>query len=247
MLTNKHIPNIITSLNLLAGCTGLAMLLQGQIYLAAIFIFVAAVFDFLDGTTARLLDARSELGKQLDSLADAVSFGVLPGMIMFRLLDHAVDFQYPTSTWMTYLPYLALLIPVASAIRLGRFNLDTRQSVHFIGLPTPANAIFLAAFPLVLTSHGFAGQVTMMRVMNVLFDPFLLSAICLLSTIMLNAEVPLFSLKFKGFSWKENYYKYILLIISIILFIFFQFGGLLLIIPVYIMLSVIYKRAFWNV
>ncbi|MHC1708277.1 MAG: CDP-diacylglycerol--serine O-phosphatidyltransferase [Bacteroidales bacterium] len=246
MLSYKHIPNIITSLNLLAGCTGIAMLMQGQIYYATVFIFIAVIFDFLDGTAARLLNSKSELGKQLDSLADVVSFGVLPGLIMYRLLDHAVDFQYPEVSWMLILPYLALLIPVASAIRLGRFNLDTRQSENFIGLPTPANALFLAGLPLLLTSHGLIGKIIMLKLMNFLFDPFLLAAICLLSAIMLNAEVPLFSLKFKNFSWKENNYKYILLVICIILLFFLQFTAFLAIIPVYIILSMVFRKRFWQ-
>lgn len=246
MFSSKHIPNFITSLNLLSGCTGIAMLIQGQIFYATLFIFIAVVFDFLDGTAARLLDAGSELGKQLDSLADAVSFGVLPGMILFRLLQHSVEFRYPDIAWIVILPYLALLIPVASAIRLGRFNLDTRQTVNFIGLPTPANALFLAGFPMMLTSHAPVGQLVMLKIMSFLFDPFILSAVCLLSALMLNADIPLFSLKFKNFRWKDNHYKYILLIICIILLSFFQFAALLAIIPVYILLSLFFRKKFWE-
>jgi CDP-diacylglycerol--serine O-phosphatidyltransferase len=246
MTSYKLIPNTLTSCNLFAGCAGLAFLQQGQLYLATMFVFIAALFDFLDGTAARLLNARSELGKQLDSLADVVSFGVLPGLIMFRLLEHAVEFQYPETFWMRFLPYLALLIPVASAIRLGRFNIDIRQTEHFIGLPTPANALFIAGFPLALSSEGFLLKITIINIINIIYDPFFLSVICLLSTIMLNAEVPLFSMKFKNLRWKENDYKYLLLMISIILFVIFNYTALLMIVPLYVIFSLLYRRKFWT-
>jgi CDP-diacylglycerol---serine O-phosphatidyltransferase len=246
MLNKKNIPNLITSLNLFSGCAGLVMVMQGNLYMAAMFIYIAAVFDFLDGTAARMLDARSELGKQLDSLADVVSFGVLPGLIMFRLIDYAVDFQYPDSPYLPTLAYVALLVPVTSAIRLGRFNLDVRQSENFIGLPTPANALFLSGFPVILTSHGFALHLVDMKLMSFLWDPFFMAVICLLCSILLNTEIPLFSLKFKSFSWKANSYKYIFLGISVLLLAFFQFAALLFIIPVYIVLSVIFRKSFWK-
>lgn len=246
MFSRSNIPNYLTSLNLFAGCTGLVMLLQEQLFMAAVFIYIAAVFDFFDGMVARLLDARSELGKQLDSLADVVSFGVLPGLIMFQLISYAVEFQYAGSTFLPYLAYVALLIPVASAIRLGRFNLDVKQSENFIGMPTPANALFLSGFPAILTSHDFTQTLVKMKLMSFLWDPFLLAVICLLCAILLNAEIPLFSLKFKNFFWKENHYKYIFLAASLFLLLVFQLAGLLFIIPLYLILSLIFRKSFWH-
>ena len=137
----KHIPNTITMLNLVSGCIGISIALTGRLYEASYFIGIAALFDFLDGFTARLLNVRSEIGKQLDSLADVVSFGLLPGMIIFMMMMNSANL--PDSGFLNQnpLPFLAFLIPVFSALRLAKFNLDTRQSNSFLGLPTPATAI----------------------------------------------------------------------------------------------------------
>ena len=143
-----YIPNTVTLLNLVSGVLSITAMMSGKVVWAAAFIFIAAVFDFLDGTLARLLDARSELGKQLDSLADMVSFGLAPGIIIFNMLSANCAVSCNALDRMHITPYFALLIPVCSAIRLGKFNIDLRQEVNFIGLPTPANAIFFASIPL---------------------------------------------------------------------------------------------------
>ena len=150
MNLRRSIPNFLTLCNLASGVVSITMVIQGDLTWAAVFIFIAAVFDFLDGTAARLLDARSELGKQLDSLADVVSFGVAPAVIIFTLLSAGCEGSCNILERLRITPYFAMLIPVMSAIRLGRFNLDLRQEEHFIGLPTPANALFFASIPLIL-------------------------------------------------------------------------------------------------
>jgi len=146
----KHIPNILTILNLICGLISITQVLQYHLIWAALFIFIAAVFDYLDGTAARLLKAWSELGKQLDSLADLVSFGVAPGLIIFQLLSNRCSNGCNILERWNVIPFLALLIPVCSALRLAKFNIDLRQEVNFIGLPTPANAIFFASIPMIL-------------------------------------------------------------------------------------------------
>ena len=160
MKLKYYIPNAITLMNLTSGFIAVIMVFEGQLVKASLFIFLAAIFDFLDGTAARVLDARSELGKQLDSLADIVSFGVAPGIIMFQLLSVGCEGSCNILERMHITPYFSLLIPVCSAIRLGKFNLDLRQEENFIGLPTPANAIFFASIPLVVLlgdATGLAG------------------------------------------------------------------------------------------
>ncbi|MCX6271371.1 MAG: CDP-alcohol phosphatidyltransferase family protein [Bacteroidetes bacterium] len=241
---SKQIPNLITCCNLLAGCTGLIFLLNDQLVAAAYMILLAAVFDFLDGTAARLLEAWSPLGKELDSLADVVSFGVLPGLIMYRIISQTAEFQEYSVQLATYLPFVALVLPVAAAIRLGRFNLDTRQSEHFLGLAVPASALFFAAFPIILSNHNLVGNVLVINTLKVIFDPILLTCFCLLFAILMLSEIPLFNIKFKNLGWKDNSYKYIFLFISLICIIFLNFAALIAIIPLYILMSVFFRGQF---
>jgi len=216
MKIKNHIPNFITSLNLFSGCIAVLLAFQGNYQGAMTAIFLSAVFDFFDGFAARLLKAYSPMGKELDSLADVVSFGVAPGAIVFSLL-----LETGINEW---LPYLAFLIPVFSALRLAKFNIDERQSSSFIGLPTPANAIFWA---------GMAVSFSGMLVNNV----WILVILTLLFSYLLVAEIPMFSLKFKNIAWSSNQTQYLFLIGCVGILVAFGLNAFAIIIAWYIALS----------
>ncbi len=239
-MIRRNIPNFITCLNLIAGSLAVIFALNSQLDYAVILIFTAALLDFLDGLAARLLHAYSPIGKDLDSLADMISFGLAPGMIMFILLkfsfmgndifsDGIPDFHLNQELTMA----LSLLIPVFSAIRLAVFNNDTRQSTSFIGLPTPANSIFIASLAMIRI-HGS----------HPAFDSFLLSTtslivITLLLSWLLVSRIPMFSLKFRNFSLKDNGIRFLFLLLSAVLIGFFLFYGLAAVILTYILLSLL--------
>jgi CDP-diacylglycerol---serine O-phosphatidyltransferase len=229
----KHIPNFITSLNILSGCVGIGFLFSGEILIAAYFIGIAAIFDFLDGFAAKLLKVKSEFGKELDSLADVVSFGVLPGLIMFSLLKMCFE---DTGGWQHYLPFFAFLIPVFSALRLAKFNLDIRQTVNFIGLPTPANALFIASIPFIISSDsGEEGSF----ISNLFGNPGFLFILVFIMSFLLVSNLPLFSMKFKNFKWEGNSFRYIFLAMTLILIALFHFAAVPFLLILYIILSVI--------
>ncbi|MCX6286881.1 MAG: CDP-diacylglycerol--serine O-phosphatidyltransferase [Bacteroidetes bacterium] len=238
-----YIPNSVTLLNLVSGVLSVTSMMSGQIVWAAAFIFIAAVFDFLDGTLARLLDARSELGKQLDSLADVVSFGVAPGIIVFNILSANCAGSCNALDKMHITPYFALLIPVCSAIRLGKFNIDLRQEENFIGLPTPANAIFFASIPLVIFLQPHLYSVIKL---DFLADFFSNSRVIVILTVffsyLLVSDFKIFSIKFKTTGWAENKKSYILLILSLLLLMLFSLNALPVIILLYLLLSLGYQR-----
>lgn len=246
------IPNIMTLGNLLCGCLGIVFVFEGNLLWASYLIFIAGILDFLDGFVARLLKQHSEIGKQLDSLADMVTFGVLPSFILFMLQTKKTVLY--TSFWMNNTPkqlqeengmyafigsstpytiysFLAFSLTLFSALRLAKFNIDTRQSDSFIGVPTPANAFVVAAFPLILE---FNPEYKFL----ILNSAFLISYTLIMSYLLIS-EIPLFALKFKNFSWASNQIKYIFLILSIILLVALQFVAIPLIIFLYIILSVI--------
>lgn len=214
-MIKKHIPNFITCLNLFSGCIAITFAFKGQLEMAGYFIFAAAFFDFLDGLAARTLQAFSPLGADLDSLADVVSFGVAPAAIMYQLLTQA--------TADTYIPYLAFILPVFGALRLARFNTDPGQSENFLGLPIPSAGIFVAAIPMAYEWPNVY---------------ILLGVIAALSAIMVST-ITLFSLKFKNRSWKDNQFKYYLLIASLLLLPFFKFAAIPTIIGLYVGLSIL--------
>jgi CDP-diacylglycerol--serine O-phosphatidyltransferase len=216
----KHIPNFITCLNLFAGCLACVAAFNDNYLAAAIFIYMAAVFDFLDGMAARVLKAYSEIGKQLDSLADMVSFGLAPGVIMYSLLK-SYEPLFPEN-----ISLLAFLIPIFAALRLAKFNVDTRQSESFLGLAVPANAIFFASF--VMNFQAFASVWVLL----------LLLSLILVFCFLMVSEIPMFSLKFKNFNWQENRLRFIFLLLSAILLAVFQLQAVHLIIVLYIILSV---------
>lgn len=223
MKIKSHIPNTITLLNLLSGVIGIIWVLNGNILSGAYFIILAAVFDFFDGFAARLLHVQGELGKQLDSLADLVSFGVLPGMILFQMTK--------TETTIEWLPYLTLIVPLLSAMRLAKFNLDTRQSDKFIGLPTPANALFISTLPYFAIEWQYLG--------NWMTSPFFMVGIAWIFAILLLVELPLIALKFKSYSFVANKFRYALVAISLILVLFFGLAGIPIVILAYLGLSVV--------
>ena len=218
------IPNTLTSSNLFCGCIGIVFAFNNQLEYAATMIWIAGVFDFLDGFSARILKVSSEIGKQLDSLADMVTFGVLPGILLYQMILNTNSF--------IYLPYIAFIIVIFSAIRLAIFNIDARQSDTFIGLPTPANAFCISAFPFVLndfntiTNHQIA---------------IVLSVYTLLFSWLLVADIKMLALKFKSFTWFGNEVGWIFIILSILLLAVFQITALPIVIGLYILISVIYN------
>jgi CDP-diacylglycerol--serine O-phosphatidyltransferase len=240
----KYVPNVLTTLNLICGLISLTLVLQyHHLAGAGIFIFIAALFDYLDGTAARVLKAYSELGKQLDSLADLVSFGVAPGLIVFQLLSlHCTNGCNILEQW-NIIPYLALLIPVCSALRLAKFNIDLRQEINFIGLPTPANAIFFASIPMILQIQYRIHTFIKLDFMVALFsDPRVLAALAVFFSYLLISDFRMFSMKFKSMSWKENQQRYVFLIISLILLLIFSISAVPMVIVAYLLLSVAYQK-----
>ncbi len=252
-----NLANLISGLNLLCGFCSIVAALLGRIDLAVFLIFLGATFDFLDGFVARKLNIHSEMGKQLDSLADIVTFGVAPGVFMMVVLMIDVNaylnnpyyevIRYDfvnememifdgSSTY--YLPFIALLIPFFSLFRLAKFNIDKRQSDKFIGLPTPANTLFFSGFPLAITHPEFVPD--FLRDYTLLFcNPYLLSGLIVVFSMLLVAELPLFALKFKHFSWNGNEIRYVFLLISLIIIVAFRTWSVSIIVFLYLILSLI--------
>ena len=237
----KQIPNFITCLNLICGCLALVSVFHKALDMAAYLLAAAAIFDFLDGAVARLLHVKSELGKQLDSLADMVTFGVVPGFIMYQLITTSVFETYGmlnNSDIKWNIAYLGLMIPVFSALRLAKFNIDTRQSESFIGVPVPANTILIASLPLILIYQPDSFIAAPLHRLPVLI------CITIVSSFLMVSEIPLFSLKFKNFSWKENKIRFIFLLLSLVFLVLFQYTGLPFIILLYVLLSVLNNFVF---
>jgi len=223
----KHLPNAITCANLFSGCVGIVFAFQQNLIVAAYALFLAAIFDFFDGFASRVLQSFSGIGKDLDSLADMVSFGVLPSVILYELFLRAPQVEHIGS----YLNFIAFLIPVFSALRLAKFNTDTRQAEIFIGLPTPANAILIASFPLLIVQYP--------NLSVYILNPYVLSVFVLVMCALLVAEIPLMSLKFKNRDFNKNIYRYLLLLFSAILILFFKFAAVPVVIFIYLLLSII--------
>lgn len=223
MLRMKHVPNIITCLNLFSGCLSCVMSLEYHNYFGAfLFVVLAAVFDFLDGFSARLLKAFSPIGGELDSLADVVSFGLAPGFVVFSFLNTV---SAGTFFEASFLPYAAFLIPVFSALRLAKFNIDARQKDSFLGLPVPANALFWVSLIPATVPFTKGYETSACFIISVLIPVF-----CLLMI----SELPLFPLKFKSYSWEKNRWAYLIIGIGVILTILFQLFGISLTIICYI-------------
>ncbi len=223
----KHIPNTITCLNLISGCIATYFAFKGYYQQALLFIVVGAVFDFFDGMSARLLGVSSPIGKELDSLADDITFGFAPSAMVFSFLGSFHLHQ-------TWVPFLAFVIAAFSALRLAKFNLDERQTLGFIGLPTPANALFWGGLIVSLNWKTW-------------FEPYMLPeywlyitlALIPLSSYLLVSEVPMFALKFKHWGWKGNEVKYIFVVTAALLIAMLGFIGISATIAWYVLLSVV--------
>ncbi|TGE07531.1 CDP-diacylglycerol--serine O-phosphatidyltransferase [Hymenobacter fodinae] len=226
----KHLPNAITCLNLFSGCLALTQIFSsdGNLVYASYFVVLAAVFDFFDGLLARALHVSSPIGKDLDSLADVVSFGVVPGAMLYKLLQGGLD----QTDVPAYLAYAGFIVTIFSALRLAKFNNDTRQSDSFIGLPTPACTLVVASLPLILHHDSFG-------LTSTILNPWLLLALAVVLSGLLVAELPLFALKFKNLRWQDNSVRFIFLLLSLCLLIGLGVAAIPLIILLYVLLSLV--------
>ena len=227
----RHIPNMVTCCNLFSGCIAAVMAFQANYEAAILFIILGAIFDFFDGMLARLLNVSGPLGKELDSLADDITFGFAPSAIVFSLFKEVQSPEFMSGI-ADYFPYTAFIIAAFSALRLGKFNIDPRQSSSFIGLPTPANALFWGS--LVVGAHSF--------LVSDSFNAIYLFALVILMSYLLVAELPMFSLKFKNLSWRDNKVSYIFLLICIPLLVVFRISGFAAIILWYILWSLLTRK-----
>ena len=245
----RSIPNIITLLNLLCGSVAAILVMTNHFVAAALFVFLGIFFDFFDGLAARKLQVQSELGLQLDSLADMVTSGLVPGLMMYKLISLSTSTKIYSSSdrwtdsvsWIDFqiqpLALFGLLITLASAYRLAKFNIDTEQQTYFKGLPTPANALLILSFPLILEFQN--NDIINSTITNVWF----LLTVTGLSCYFLNAPFKLFALKFKTWNFADNAMRYVFLILSVILLIVLQFAAIPLIIVGYILLSLLSQKS----
>ena len=233
-MIKRNIPNSLTCCNLICGCIATGCAFYGQYHYAVLMIIIGAVFDFFDGMVARALKVSSDIGKELDSLADVVTFGVAPSTIIFYLFHevHCPEMLLPIKS---VLPYTAFLMAAFSALRLAKFNLDERQHQQFIGLPTPANALFWGS--LVLGEHAF--------LVSLKFNAVFLFLFMLLFCMLLVSEIPMLALKFKNFSWADNKEKYVFLIGCVPL-LFLGYSALAAIIVWYVAVSIAFPRIVKN-
>jgi CDP-diacylglycerol---serine O-phosphatidyltransferase len=236
----KAIPSIFTSLGLICGCISIVMSVsQGNLTVAGYFIIAAAIFDFIDGFTARITNGISAFGKQLDSLADVVSFGAAPAMIMYRLMILSYVSNFPDfdvikpSFGVSFILFSSSLIAVFSALRLAKFNLDPEQTYHFKGLPTPANALFIAALGfLAERGNGFPQA-------EFIYNRVFLLAVTFLSCYFLVSNIRMFSLKFSSYGIQKNLIRYLYLLLAVLTIVFFGLGGLAAAIVLYIIMSLL--------
>ena len=249
MSLKRHIPNTVTLLNLMCGCIAVIYAVYGNLIAATVFVFLGIFFDFFDGLLARKLNVQSPLGIQLDSLADVVTSGVVPGVIMFKLISLATEAPHLgeyTDTWttamhwkgfnMSVLPLIGLLIALASAYRLAKFNIDEDQQSYFKGLPVPANTLIIVSLPLILEYQNS-------DIMNaIIINKWFLIAVTLVSCYLLNANIKLLALKFKTWNFQDNAARYLLIVLAAVLLIVFQFAAIPLIILAYIIISVLNKK-----
>lgn len=235
----RYIPNAFTMANILSGCIAVLFAVNDRLDIAALFVAIGIFFDFFDGFFARKFNVASEVGLQLDSLADMITSGLVPGIVMYQLITHALGTPWGKD-YFSYMPTLAWLgfaITLASAYRLARFNVDSEQKDRFLGLPTPANALLILSFPLILMYEEY----TIAKA--ILTNPYLLVLITILSCVLLNARLPLFALKFNNFGWAQNMQRYIFLVASLVLLIALRYLAIPIIILLYIVLSLLWKPA----
>lgn len=223
-MIKRHIPNALTCANLLSGCIGIVYAFKGQLDVAAYAVLISGIFDFFDGFSARLLDVKSNIGKELDSLADMVSFGFLPGVVMFNLIEQS-NYNFDG------LPYVAFLITIFSALRLAKFNIDTRQTEDFIGLNTPMNTLFIVSLPFIQRDYP-----------DLIGSTILLVCLTILMSWLLISEIRIFSLKFGTMNWADNKTKFVFLILSAVLIAFLKFAAIPFVLVLYILTSLIHFR-----
>lgn len=240
-----HIPNLLTLLNLFCGAVAVLFAVQNLFVAAAFFVFLGILFDFFDGFVARKLEVQSDLGLQLDSLADMVTSGLVPGIVMFKLLSNALNTVQVESSdsWNSglelhglehsFLPLIGLCITLASAYRLAKFNLDEDQQSYFKGLPTPANTLLIISFPLIMEFQNSS------FIASLIINPWFLIALTVLSCYLLNSNVKLFALKFKVWRFKPNAIRYSFVLLSFVLLLVFHFVAIPMIILLYIGLSLV--------
>ena len=221
---SKHIPNLLTISNLICGCIALYFTFKGELVFTAYLIGLAAIFDFMDGAAARLLNVSNPIGKELDSLSDMVSFGLVPGSVVFHLLEESPLSQYS---------FMALIIPIFSAYRLAKFNVDENQNENFIGLPTPANCLVFISIPLITT---FNSESTIAYLFEI---PEILLIITIIMSLALVSRINMFSLKFKNLKFQDNKFRFFIITMSIILLTWLEFSAIPLIILLYIMMSIV--------
>lgn len=221
----RHLPNFLTCCNLLCGCFGIVFVLEGREIPAAYFVWLAGIFDFFDGFAARMLKVTSSIGKELDSLADVVSFGILPALVMYKMIS--------TSSDSSALPYIGFTIAVFSALRLAIFNVDETQRDSFRGLNTPANTIFITSLPLLYNQVG-----------RWLYEPAVLVAITLLFSLLLVSRIEFFAFKFKSFRWEDNKLRFTFLLLAVLLLISLQYLAVPIVILLYIVFSLLDSYVF---
>jgi CDP-diacylglycerol--serine O-phosphatidyltransferase len=223
-MIKRHIPNALTCANLLSGCIGIVFAFNDRLDIAAYAVLISGIFDFFDGNLARLLNVKSPIGKELDSLADMVSFGFLPGVVMFKLLEQSHG-------TFEYLPFFGFLITIFSGLRLAKFNIDTRQTEDFIGLNTPMNTLFIVSLPFIQRENP-----------ELIGNTLLLVCLTILTSWLLISEIRLFSLKFGTIGWADNKIKFVFLIISAVLIAFLKFAAIPFVLILYILSSFIHFR-----
>lgn len=241
------IPNYLTLFNLSCGVLSSILIASSNgnitpqiVTYVMVLMIVSLIADFLDGMVARLMKIGSPIGKELDSLADCISFGVVPGLMLFAMFNHqAGTFIYETSTLkVSLISLIALLVPAFSALRLAKFNLDEDQATYFKGLATPSNTLFIFSIFSIYYNHG--------KIIDPAYDTAILAVISIIFSLLLIIDLPLFAFKFKGLSWKENNYKYIFVLITIGLFIGFQVSAIPFIILLYVIISIIFRKKITN-
>ncbi|MDM1397470.1 CDP-alcohol phosphatidyltransferase family protein [Myroides odoratimimus] len=233
----KHIPNAITLLNLLSGLIALVYAFDDNIHMAFLWVCIGIFFDYWDGFVARILNVKSEMGLQLDSLADMVTSGVVPGLVVYKMLANIQENQEiynltPETYYMGVVPYLGFIITLGAAYRLAKFNIDTRQTDSFIGLPTPGNALFILSIPMIISTTKSE------EIISLLSNPYLLVVISILSAIIMNAELPLFSLKIKPNNLGAYKLQIGFMLLSLVLLVTLLYLAIPIIILVYILLSI---------
>ena len=243
MMLKKYIPNLLTLLNLLCGTIAVIFAVNNELEIAAYFVLLGIFFDFFDGFAARIFKVEGELGKQLDSLADVVTSGVVPGIVIYKLLQtkNTIEiFNTEVVSWKTkeieLLPFFGLLFTLAAAYRLAKFNIDERQTSSFIGLPTPAAALVILSLPLIINYSSLEFATTLIE------NKWFLIGLTVVLSFLMNAEIPLFSLKFKDYLWKNNKVKFSFILITVFLCIVLKFVAIPIVIIVYVIMSLFYKK-----